>query len=85
MNTPFCQSCGMPLAEAGHFGTNADGSRNEEYCTYCYKEGAFTSPDATVQTMIEECVPHVRSGQGISEQEARSMLVRFIPTLKRWA
>ncbi|MDF2717901.1 MAG: transcriptional regulator [Paenibacillus sp.] len=85
MDKLFCQSCGMPLASAEDAGTNADGSRNEQYCIYCYKEGAFTSPDATVQTMIEECIPHVRSAQGISEQEARDMLGKIIPTLKRWA
>ena len=35
----FCQSCGMPLSEEV-LGTNADGSKNEEYCIYCYKDGA---------------------------------------------
>lgn len=85
MDKPICQSCGMPLAVAHDFGTNADGSRNEDFCTYCYKEGAFMFPDATVASMVEVCVPHVVSGQGISEQEARSMLSKFIPTLKRWA
>ncbi|SCW56094.1 Putative zinc ribbon domain-containing protein [Paenibacillus tianmuensis] len=85
MDKQFCQSCSMPLNTAEDFGTNADGSRNEEYCTYCYQGGAFTSPDATVQSMIEECVPHVVEGQGISEQQAREMLNQVIPSLKRWA
>ena len=31
----FCQSCGMPLTDEV-LGTNADGSKNEEYCMYCY-------------------------------------------------
>ncbi len=30
MEAKFCQSCGMPL------------QKNEEYCCYCYKDGAFT-------------------------------------------
>lgn len=84
MDKQFCQSCGMPLEAAEHFGTNADGTRSEEYCTYCYAQGVFTSPDATVQSMIEECVPHVMEGQGISEQAAREMLNQVIPALKRW-
>ena len=29
----FCQSCGMPLTN-DVLGTNADGSKNEEYCMY---------------------------------------------------
>ncbi|MBO6082186.1 MAG: zinc ribbon domain-containing protein, partial [Bacteroidales bacterium] len=36
----FCQSCGMPLTK-DVFGTNADGSKNEDYCMYCYKDGKF--------------------------------------------
>ncbi|WP_373840947.1 zinc ribbon domain-containing protein, partial [Bacteroides heparinolyticus] len=41
MEQQFCQSCGMPLA-ADNKGTNSDGSRNEDYCIYCYKDGKFT-------------------------------------------
>ena len=29
---PFCQSCAMPLQRPEDLGTNADGSRSEEYC-----------------------------------------------------
>lgn len=39
----FCQSCGMPMKQdpqAG--GTNADGSKSVEYCSYCYQNGEFT-------------------------------------------
>ena len=36
MEMKFCQSCGMPLSPEV-LGTNADGSKNEEYCIYCYK------------------------------------------------
>ena len=45
-NMKFCQSCGMPLTEEGQLGTNADGSRNQDYCSYCWKEGAFTWPQS---------------------------------------
>ena len=38
MKQKFCQSCGMPLTE-DVLGTNADGSKNEDYCMYCYKDG----------------------------------------------
>ena len=30
----FCQSCGMPLQAEYQCGTNADGSKNEEYTSY---------------------------------------------------
>ena len=49
----FCQSCGMPLTDEV-LGTNADGSKNEEYCMYCYREGKFLQ-DFTMDEMIEHC------------------------------
>ncbi|MBP5483845.1 MAG: transcriptional regulator, partial [Bacteroidales bacterium] len=33
MELKFCQSCGMPLT-AEMKGTNADGSKSEDYCIY---------------------------------------------------
>jgi hypothetical protein len=39
---PFCQSCAVPLNKPELFGTEADGSRSEKYCAYCYQNGAFT-------------------------------------------
>ena len=39
MEQKFCQSCGMPLNEE-ILGTNADGSKKEDYCMYCMKDGA---------------------------------------------
>ena len=33
----------MPMADEELFGTNADGSKNEDYCIYCFKDGEFTS------------------------------------------
>ena len=38
MEQKFCQSCGMPL-NPEVLGTEKDGSKNEEYCTYCYADG----------------------------------------------
>jgi len=34
----FCQSCGMPMKQDPQGGgTNADGSINIMYCSYCYQ------------------------------------------------
>ena len=46
----FCQSCGMPLA-SGVLGTNSDGTPNEDYCIYCYKDGKFVQ-DMTMEQKI---------------------------------
>jgi hypothetical protein len=32
----------MPMKTAEEFGTNSDGSRNEDCCVYCMKNGVFT-------------------------------------------
>ena len=67
------------------YGTNADRSQNEDYCKYCFENGAFTS-DSTMEEMIEICVPHMVSAHAeMSADKAREMMRGFFPTLKRWA
>ena len=83
----FCQSCGMPLTDEV-LGTNADGSKNEEYCIYCYKDGAFTG-DFTMEEMAEFCAQFVNeynknTGQDLSREEYKQMLLQYYPNLKRW-
>ncbi|MBQ5812196.1 zinc ribbon domain-containing protein [Candidatus Saccharibacteria bacterium] len=39
MEGKICQSCAMPLTSDDMFGTNADGSVNEDYCKWCYDKG----------------------------------------------
>lgn len=85
MEERFCQSCGMPMGATDElYGTNQDGTRNKDYCKYCYADGAFTS-EISMEEMIEFCVPHmVSSGPGMSEDDARDMMKKFFPGLKRW-
>jgi len=51
MEQRFCQSCGMPLTEEV-LGTNVDGSKNEDYCMYCYKDGNFLQ-DCTMEVLTD--------------------------------
>ena len=83
----FCQSCGMPLSDE-YFGTNADGSANHEYCTYCFKDGAFTS-DETMEQMIEHNLEYLEefnkdSDTKFTKEQAREEMRKYFPTLKRW-
>jgi hypothetical protein len=75
----------MPMGNTDEmYGTNADGSKSQDYCEYCYVNGAFTS-DSSMEEMIEFCVPHVvNANAGMSEGEARKMMEGFFPMLKRW-
>jgi len=82
---PFCQSCAMPLGKPELFGTEADGAKSEKYCTYCYQNGVFTQPDATLEEMIEI------SAKGWSDQDpntsyeqAKAQLFQMLPHLERW-
>ena len=83
----FCQSCGMPLTE-DVLGTNADGSKNEDYCMYCYKDGKFLQ-DCTMEEMIEHCAQFVGAvNEGlekpITKEEYIGMMKTYFPQLKRW-
>lgn len=84
----ICQSCGMPLMHAEHFGTEKDGQVNEDYCIFCYKEGVFTC-DCSMQGLIEQCAPfHDQikhpNGQGYTREEALAFMQELFPRLKRW-
>lgn len=85
----FCQSCGMPMQTSELLGTNKDGSANEDYCVYCYKDGAFVQ-NCTMDGMIEHCVKYLDEFNGachtqLSKEEAIAQMRKFFPTLKRWA
>jgi len=85
MEEKYCQSCGMPMVSTKtEYGTNADGSKNEDYCKYCYEKGAFTA-EITMEEMIEFCVPYMATAEsGMSEDDARKFMQGVFPTFKRW-
>lgn len=84
-NQKFCQCCGMPMGDTEElYGTNTDGSKNEEYCKYCFEKGEFTF-HGTMEEMIEACVPNMAAANpDMSEEEARKAMLEWFPTLKRW-
>ena len=51
-----CQSCGMPMnKDPNGGGTNADGTRNGNYCGYCFQNGEFVGGETTVGEFQEFC------------------------------
>ncbi len=80
---PLCQSCGMPMLKQDEFGTNADGRKNRDYCKFCYQNGSFTEPNATMEQMAEKIVSMSKE-MGMNENEARAMANSVLPNLKRW-
>ena len=81
--TDFCQSCGMPLKNDPTGGaTNADGSKSEKYCGYCYQNGAFTVDCNDVKEFQEHCrKAMIESGHS----KFKSWLfTRGLSRLERW-
>jgi len=87
MKKQFCQSCGMPISKEEDFGTNKDGSLNNEFCVYCYKDGAYTNSDITMEETLEIGL------KGIDENPDMNKFMKFLikkmypaqlKKLKRW-
>lgn len=77
----------MPLTDENR-GTNADGSRSEDYCAYCYKNGEFTQ-EFTMNQMIEFCLQfldqwNVQTGRKLTPIQAKEEMLQHFPHLKRW-
>ena len=79
----ICQSCGMPMTNKEDFGTNSDGSKNKEYCRFCYKKGKYTDEGITMKQKIEKNI-EIAKKMGMPEEQAKEMANNIIPKLKRW-
>jgi len=88
MEQKYCQSCGMPLTESSLYGTNKDQTVNNDFCIYCFKDGAFVQ-DMTMDDMILHCAQFVDefnkdSEQKFTKEEAIAQMKLYFPSLKRW-
>lgn len=77
----------MPLTDENR-GTNVDGSRSEDYCVYCYKNGEFTQ-EFTMTQMIEFCLQffdqwNVQAEYKLTPIQAKEQMLQHFPHLKRW-
>ncbi len=82
----FCQCCGMPLDKPEDAGTEAGGAPSGDYCRYCYQNGVFTAPDASMDDIIAFNLKfNEENGHPFgSQEEAEKMMRSWFPTLKRW-
>ena len=81
---PICQSCSMSLKKLDDKGTEADGTRCDDYCSSCYEADDFVEPEITMKEMIEQSVSNTANTLDITIEEARKYLKSLFPTLKRW-
>lgn len=75
-----CQCCGMPLDDS-LTSREPDGSFNEEYCKWCYADGAFKY--SSKEELIDLCVTHMASEQWPTEQ-VRAHMEAVVPQLSHW-
>ena len=80
---PFCQSCGMPMTKPSDFGIAKEGFRINDYCRYCWVDGAFTNPAMSMQEMLDFCTKELTK-QHMPEAKARALMADTLPRLKRW-
>jgi len=76
----FCQCCGMPLDDS-IISHEADGSRNEDYCKWCYADGEYMY--SNMDDLIEICVKNMISAEHF-ESEVREYLKSTLPQLDYW-
>ena len=78
----ICQCCGMPLTDDGMLSREADGGFNEDYCKWCYTDGAFAyaSKDALLDFLIE----HMPNPDGQADDVRRADYDRHLSLLKHW-
>ena len=76
----ICQCCGRPL-EDEIMSKEKDGSINEDYCKWCYKDGNFTYND--IESLISFC-ENTMSNETFSKQQVRDYMNNLLPKLKHW-
>ncbi|MCP1222804.1 zinc ribbon domain-containing protein [Sebaldella sp. S0638] len=83
----ICQSCAMSLNEEKYFGTNTDGSKNEDYCVFCFSEGEFTY-EITMNEMVEKGMDFLKRFGGLDSKNTdgiKEILNVMYSGLKRWS
>ena len=78
----FCQSCTMPIDNEADRGTEKDGSKNSEYCKYCFTDGALIDPGMTIEQMKDIITTQMHK-MNIPESIIQHSL-HTLPGLKRW-
>lgn len=81
-NTAICQSCGMPLDTEEVKGTEKNGTKSEDYCKYCYGDGAFKDPKMTFDEM-QNNVKIQMENMGL-EDDTILNTIDMLSGLKRW-
>ena len=77
-----CQCCGMPLREDSMLSREPDGSFNEDYCMWCYKDGQFTYDSR--DGLLDFLLSHMPNPDNTPEEERRLQVDGYLSQLKHW-
>jgi hypothetical protein len=72
----------MPLEKDEDFGTDADRSKSELYCIYCFQEWEFTH-NMTLDEAIADSVNYAEMAW-MTKEEALEHAKIVLPNLLRW-
>ena len=78
----YCQCCGMPLTEDEMVSHEPDGAFNEDYCKWCYTDGAFVYESK--DQLIDFLLAHMPNPDETPDEERRTFLDNSLSTLKHW-
>ena len=79
----ICQCCGMPLTEDEMISREPDGVFNEDYCKWCYTDGAFVYSDKSA--LIDFMLGHMPNPGNTPDEERRAQFDGYLSQLKHWA
>ena len=80
---PVGFSSGILLASPadGNMSREPDGAFNEDYCKWCYTDGAFTYQ--SMDALIDFCAAHM-ANDAFPPAQVRAYLQDLLPKLKHW-
>ena len=80
--TLFCQCCGMPLSDDSMISHEPDGDFNEDYCKWCYADGAYAYK--TKDLLLDYLVANMPNPDKQSDSERRATYDEYLSKLKHW-
>ena len=78
----ICQCCGMPLDDDGMISKEPDGSFNEDYCKWCYADGAFAYQSK--DSLLDFLIGHMPNPENQPDDERRVRFDSYLSGLKHW-
>jgi hypothetical protein len=81
----ICQSCGYSMRRPDDFGSEADGSASDTYCSTCYADGAFSHEASTSDEFISAAVQDIAKARKQAVGKTRLLLRKELPKLARWS